>query len=370
MAQFGRLKLFGVTIKRFLVQLKRHETLLHSLLPAELIIRYENSENRLFGGAKKSGTDRVKQLAQSAEDLRLLVEKFADNERVTTRTSYKAMARLLEEQCEIKEDKLELKAKPGGAVMQNPSDPDASYDGHKGQGYKAQLAQTSSPENPVQLITSAIIETAAVSDAELLQPQIKDLEGNGLKPEQITADTTYGSDENNRACAAKDIRQTSPVPGKNPQNPIPENPSQKDFRLAGRRLEEKTEEWKDEYKTRNAIEPTNSGIKRRTGLDHLRIRGKPAVTCVCLLKIAGWNIRRATGVAPRRENPTQTPPRTPPSPKNAIANAIFTLIFAPLHQCATIFASITGIFPQKIQPPPSFQKLLSVTGRLPAPFVG
>ena len=47
-----------------------------------------------------------------------------------------------------------VKAKTGGDCVQNPSDLDATYSGHKGPGYQAQLAETCAPENEEQLITA------------------------------------------------------------------------------------------------------------------------------------------------------------------------------------------------------------------------
>jgi len=52
--------------------------------------------------------------------------------------------------------------------MQNPSDPEATYDGHKGKGYQVQLAETCHPDNPVQLITCAIAQAAADEDGDAL----------------------------------------------------------------------------------------------------------------------------------------------------------------------------------------------------------
>ncbi len=53
--------------------------------------------------------------------------------------------------------------------MQNPSDPGASYDGHKGPGYQAQIAETCNPQNEAQLITCAIPQTAAVPSKKFLK---------------------------------------------------------------------------------------------------------------------------------------------------------------------------------------------------------
>ncbi|MCF6283948.1 MAG: transposase [Candidatus Hydrogenedentes bacterium] len=48
----------------------------------------------------------------------------------------------------------------------------------------------------------------------------------------------------------------------------------KERRLDERRREEKTDEFRERYKKRSGIEATNSGIKRRTGMERVGIRGK------------------------------------------------------------------------------------------------
>jgi hypothetical protein len=75
----------------------------------------------------------------------------------------------------------------------------------------------------------------------------------------------------------------------------------KQRRLAGRRREEATEVFRERYRVRAGIEGTNSGLKRRTGLGRLRVRGRPAVFNAIYLKIAGWNILRAAACAKMRE---------------------------------------------------------------------
>ena len=49
------------------------------------------------------------------------------------------------------------------------------------------------------------------------------------------------------------------------------------------------------------IEGTNSGLKRKTGLGRLRVRGRPAVFHAIYLKITGWNILRASACAKMRQ---------------------------------------------------------------------
>ena len=50
-----------------------------------------------------------------------------------------------------------------------------------------------------------------------------------------------------------------------------------DLRLAQRRAAERTDDFKTDYRMRGGIEATNSMLKRVTGLDRLRVRGRPAV---------------------------------------------------------------------------------------------
>ncbi len=75
----------------------------------------------------------------------------------------------------------------------------------------------------------------------------------------------------------------------------------KDRHMAGRRRETATEVFRERYKNRGGIEGTNSGLKRRTVLGRLRVRGRPAVFRAIYLKIAGWNILRASVCAKMRE---------------------------------------------------------------------
>lgn len=165
MATFGRTRLMGVAIKRFLTQVKRHATDSYQLLLEELRQRYTPSEHQLFG---KSGTDadsRARLRQQVAEDMYLLVERFANDAALAQRTSYRSLVLIFQQQCVVESGKVTIQAKPGGNCMQNPSDPDATYDGKKGQGYQVQITETCSPANEVQLITVALPETAATSDA-------------------------------------------------------------------------------------------------------------------------------------------------------------------------------------------------------------
>jgi len=363
MAQFGRTRLMGVAIKRLLTQVKRHDRALYEALPEAFRARYAPSQSRLF-----ADFDGVRQRLRQevAEDLLAVVNRFAEVAEVSRRSSYQAARRILEEQCIVSEDRtaLTVRAKTGGAVQQNPSDPDATYDHHKGPGYQAQIAETCGQANDVQLITAVAVEPAHQSDQDALEPMLEELARHGRKPELMYTDAGYGSDENVTAAGERGVDLQSPIPGVPPQTedqltvddfvveerretvqrcpagvaPVssvydaekgrtvtvmpaeacgncpdraqcPVRQSRGRYvlrhtpsqrRLAGRRAEQATEAFREHYRIRSGGESVNSGLKRKTGLGRVRTRGRPRVTMAVLLRCAGWNLWRALAALKKR----------------------------------------------------------------------
>ena len=216
MATFGRTRLMGVAMKRFLTQLKRHHRPLYEALPEAFRGRYAPSQAKLFadfGGGRRALRQTV------AEDLLEIVNRFSGEEAVANRTSFQALRRVLEEQCTVSEEKTDVavKAKTGGNVMQNPSDPDATYDGHKGPGYQAQIAETCGQDNDVQLITGVEVEPAHVSDQDAAGPMLDQLEQHDRQPDVMYADSGYGRDENVVEAERRGVDLQSPVGGAPPR---------------------------------------------------------------------------------------------------------------------------------------------------------
>ena len=174
MASFGRTKLMAVAIKRFLTQVKRHDPDAYAALPEDLRRRYEPRQARLFADAKDAEA-RARCRQQAAEDLRFIIDRFADRPDLANRSTYKALVTIFDQQCEVSGDKVVVKAKTGGDCVQNPSDLDATYDGHKGPGYQVQIAETCVPSNEVQLITAALPQTACEPDAAAVVPMLDQL---------------------------------------------------------------------------------------------------------------------------------------------------------------------------------------------------
>ena len=331
MAQLGRTQLLSVAVRRFLVQLKKHDTAGYAELEPGLRERYEAAESRLFGHGTRKPQAREEVLAQVAADLLWLVERFGKDPAHQTRASFQALGRLLREHCEVRADKT-VAVRPqsrdgkGGSArcLQNPSDTGAGYSGHKGPGYQVQLAQALPPrdaegktEGP-GLVTACVPQSAAVRDNEALGEVLTQQQKAGLLPEQTAADTIYGSDANVQACAALGVRLVSPVGGLAPRAAPPihrSSPAETALkaRLAQRREQQQTAEWKREYAQRSGIEGLNRALDVTTGCKELRVRGARAVEVAVSLKVTGWNILAAAKIRGHRARRAarQAPPGSP-----------------------------------------------------------
>ena len=101
-------------------------------------------------------------------------------EEIASMSSYKLLVRLFGEQCVLattEDDATQVVVKPNQEVpsdsLQNPSDPDAGYCGHKGKGFQVQVMETYSPDkSQPNLITHVKVEAAHESDAKALLPAI------------------------------------------------------------------------------------------------------------------------------------------------------------------------------------------------------
>ena len=372
MRHLGRIGIFVAVMVKFLTNLRRHHKELFASLGDEIAKRYLPQKGEsVFSLVKPS--EAPKTLEMVANDLFTITERFTDNEAVVSMTSYQLLLHVLKEQCvvaqnvETKEKKVEVKSNkeiPSDS-LQNPSDPDATYDAHKGKGYQVQIMETFSTDEGnkgFSLITHAKVEQAHESDAHALLPAIEDTVTRSLAPEVILADTLYGSDENVETAKAQGIEVVAPVMGGTskkeltlsdfamseegdptacPQGHKPQEIKTVDdkkkalfnretcagcpvreqcpvkmtkkksyleydakaLRLAKRRAYEKTDKFKDRYRSRSGIEGTNSFCKRKTGLGDLRVRGKTAVSFAVTMKLTGINILRAATFKNQQKKP-------------------------------------------------------------------
>ena len=213
MACLGRARMIGVALKRFLKKVRRHDAALLEGLSEELLQRYEKpSDSGIFGGLKDTEARRVA-LQQVAEDLLVVLQHFEQIEPIGQWEKYLQLRTIFDQQCELREEFIEVRVKTGGRVIQNVSDPDATYSGHKGAGYQVQFSETFNDDGLPNLITSAQVETAVDSDADAVEPLLDDLRERDHLPQELLADTGYGSNANVAIASEQDVALIAPVPG-------------------------------------------------------------------------------------------------------------------------------------------------------------
>jgi len=363
MRRLGRIGIFTSSINKFLTNLKRGHKGLFDTIDEGITDKYLSVKSlQCFSMVKPSGS--AKSLASVSADLFNLVEQFKDHPEVKAMHSYKLLERVLKEQCNVSDDgKLVEVKKPkkiSSDSLQNPSDPDATYSGHKGQGYQVQVMETyckdeDIKEETLNLITHVEVEHAHESDANALIPAIESTRERSLAPEEVLTDSLYGSDENCQEAKQFGVEVVAPTMGSKeegsislsdfevsekgdvvscPKGHVPVRAkakktrhtvafdsrycsncplqetclvkqgkkyhylryTDKEMRLAIRRAYEQTGKFKDRYRWRSGVEATMSEYDRRTGVKHLRVRGFKAVRFCAILKAVGVNIFRATAV--------------------------------------------------------------------------
>jgi hypothetical protein len=361
MRRLGRIGIFSETIHKFLINLKRNHQQQYETVNEAIIEKYF-SEKAMECFSRVKPSQSRKTLDEVSKDLFELVQQFKDCQQVSAMYSYKLLERILKEHCNLKETEdgktVELKAAKDIASdsLQNPSDPDATYSGHKGQGYQVQVMETfrdneEKKEETLNLITHVHVEPAHHSDANALMPAIESVEKQNLKPKELTADALYGSDENCERANQQDVKLIAPAMGSVdkdklsvadfqfsekgdivacPRGKVPAKVKKrkkasigfasqdcqncpnlsscpvkkgkkfyylrftdKEMRIAKRRIYEQSDRFKDRYRWRAGIEATMSEYDRRTGVKHLRVRRLKAVSFCATLKALGINIFRA-----------------------------------------------------------------------------
>ena len=246
MRRLGRIGIFSQTIHKFLVNLKRHHQKLFEKVSGALVERYM-SQKSLSAFSLVKPSESAKTLKMVSADLYDLIEEFKDQPKVCQMHSYKLMQRVLNEQCNVQSDdtgcKVTVKTPkeiPSDS-LQNPSDQDASYSGHKGQGYQVQIMETFSRSEDekekaetLDLITHVAAETACEHDSKALMPAILGTQKRELGPEKVLGDTLYGSDDNHQKASKTQVELIAPThnPGRSDNIPL----SQFSFDETGRVL--------------------------------------------------------------------------------------------------------------------------------------
>jgi hypothetical protein len=223
MRKLGRIGIFSKTIHKFMVNLKRNYKEHFEEVEKTVSDRYF-SEKALGCFSMVKPSESAKTLQSLSADLFDLVQQFKGCREVVNMHSYKLLRRILNEQCNVNitDDLTRVEVKMPKDVpsdsLQNPSDPDATFSGHKGQGYQVQVMETytetgdkKSKDATLNLITHVEVEKACQSDAKALIPAIESTKGRGVCPKKVTADCLYGSDDNFEEAKEMGVDLVSPV---------------------------------------------------------------------------------------------------------------------------------------------------------------
>lgn len=372
MRHLGRVQIMAQTIRKFLVNLKRQDAEAYAAVDEQVKQRYmSQGAAGVFAMVKPSESERT--LPSLAQDLWDLIERFGSEHAIRKMHSYRLLERVFSEQCRVQGEassgQRQIVVKANREVpcdsLQNPSDPDATYDGHKGKGYQVQVMESYSEggeEDSLNLITYVEAQRAHESDSQAVERALKKTRQEGRAPQQLLADSLYGSDKNCRRSQRQGVDLVAPVKSNKPPPPVgladfdydgnhrarlcpqgqvpvrtqhkkqrhsaqfdgavcgacpqrsecPVKPgrhghylrySDKELRLEQRKAYEQTEEFRDRYRFRSGCEATMSELDRKTGMKRLRVRGMPAVSFCVFLKGAGVNLLRAARFHRRRKQP-------------------------------------------------------------------
>ena len=257
MAVLTRLGLFCETVRLFLRSLKAEHPRLYGRVPEPLLGRYVKADGGATAYDDARSAEGPRRLAVCARDVYRLWDRFAGTA-AEALPSYGLLQRLLQEQCTVGqkrkkprrgdddagERRVPVVLKPpeevSSASLQSPHDPDATYHGRKGKGYEVQIAETcvEAPDDgaedlsTVNLITHVEVTDACASDEHATMPVLEALAQRGQRPDELVADTAYGSGDNAVAAERRGTELVSPVKGPPVEvEPEPETVTRADFQV-------------------------------------------------------------------------------------------------------------------------------------------
>ncbi len=369
-----RLGILVEATSKFLRELKRQCPADDAEVDAETLLKYvERKGDGCFANTRPSESKR--RLPEAAEDVFRLVEQFRNSDAAALESD-QLLQQIFHEQCEVTHDPAApVTIRPprtsGCDGVISPADPDARYNKHKGTGYLVQIMETfveddspsdnpdsseqgAAPPSPPDLITHVAVDPLTMHDQDALKPALDDTDTRHIKPQELLADSHYGSTEclahGDERCVeivapamtAKGTKQgrltledfelnddgrvLSCPAGQPPvETSIAEarlqvlfdpvvcgacphkarcpaaavgRPSQRyqythdRVRHRARRLHDLSDAFRDRYRWRAGVEATMSRYKHQMGMAHLRIRGMKKVTFTALLRALGLNIHR------------------------------------------------------------------------------
>jgi hypothetical protein len=224
MRTLTRLGILVETVSKFLRELARVLPDLHATVDPEIVRIYVAREgDGCFEFSKPSASKR--RLPEAARTMYRLVKQFQETP-ASELDIYQLMVRVFGEQCEVDEGTGEADVKAPAKVpcdsVQNPADPDASYNAHRGQGYAAQIMETYTEDGPSEsdddgaaskpnLITHVSVHDMTEHDRSAVPRALEDLSAREVTPAVMLGDTHYGSEDCIKKAAAQGVELVAPA---------------------------------------------------------------------------------------------------------------------------------------------------------------
>jgi hypothetical protein len=231
-----RLGLFCETLRVALAALRRAHPRLFARLPEELRNRYLRDDGNETRYRDAKSDEARRRLDVCAHDIHRVLS-FCEGKAAAKLGEVALLQQLFDDQCELAEggdrkaNEEDDDAGQGGSPvvvkepesissrsLQTPHDPDVTYSGHKGKGYEVQVAETCHEQNDVEIITHVAVTPSCESDDKATLPTVKDLSQRDLQPDELVADTQYGSAKNAVEAAKLGTEIVSPVGGTAPES--------------------------------------------------------------------------------------------------------------------------------------------------------
>ena len=159
----------------------------------------------IYHSKNEDASDRIEQILADADKLLAECEGACDES-----PAYQLLVRVLKEQTVVEESGTRwLKSKEDGAmgsqILQNPSDPDATYREKAGKqkcGYTANVVETVGDNGSI--VTDYQYEKNTHSDSQFLKETVESMEKTG-EPTVLITDGAYSGSDNTDAAAEKNI---------------------------------------------------------------------------------------------------------------------------------------------------------------------
>jgi hypothetical protein len=227
LSRYGLLK---ETIRGFLQNLRKQKPGLYEQTKADLSRDYIEIG---FDLTEKDKDKANRKILEMARDMYFLKSAFENHSQVKHYISFQTLTQVFEQQCIVKAEKdqkeedkkivcdspnIEIREKPeGDKIISTPHNTDAEYTRKRDQkivGHKGFVTETCDPENSVQFITDANLETASHPDSVEISRIEGRLEENDTKPEKFYGDAGFVNGESILESEEKGISLEGPSSGR------------------------------------------------------------------------------------------------------------------------------------------------------------